>query len=220
MYVCGVLLSAALCKLSSICEYDYRVETYSFLIFILQCFFSFFFFKQKTAYEMRISDWSSDVCSSDLNPVAAVHIARDPRYIERLAAIVALEQADRIGDEPPLVDQPPDAERRLQAQRDFGEHVGELQLHDLVRRERAPELLALAGVTPRRFITKLRRTHRAPADAVTRAVEAAERPFQTRHLLQQRLPPALHPAPPTPPAHRAPQAHLAPDLGRIETPPS
>src|SRR3546814_2669951 len=39
--------------------------------------FIFFFCKQKTAYEMRISDWSSDVCSSDLlnivprNPVAA-----------------------------------------------------------------------------------------------------------------------------------------------------
>src|SRR3546814_2190614 len=34
------------------------------------CFrFFFFFFKQKTAYEMRISDWSSDVCSSDLFPV-------------------------------------------------------------------------------------------------------------------------------------------------------
>src|SRR3546814_308611 len=30
------------------------------------CIFCFFFFKQKTAYEMRISDWSSDVCSSDL----------------------------------------------------------------------------------------------------------------------------------------------------------
>src|SRR3546814_5252258 len=29
-------------------------------------FYVFFFFKQKTAYEMRISDWSSDVCSSDL----------------------------------------------------------------------------------------------------------------------------------------------------------
>src|SRR3546814_16114238 len=28
----------------------------------------FFFFKQKTAYEIRISDWSSDVCSSDLSP--------------------------------------------------------------------------------------------------------------------------------------------------------
>src|SRR3546814_7369647 len=32
----------------------------------------FFFFKQKTAYEMRISDWSSDVCSSDLNMSAAL----------------------------------------------------------------------------------------------------------------------------------------------------
>src|SRR3546814_1510820 len=32
--------------------------------------FIFFCFKQKTAYEMRISDWSSDVCSSDLVPVA------------------------------------------------------------------------------------------------------------------------------------------------------
>src|SRR3546814_3227273 len=31
------------------------------------CCFMFFFFKQKTAYEMRISDWSSDVCSSDLD---------------------------------------------------------------------------------------------------------------------------------------------------------
>src|SRR3546814_8367474 len=31
--------------------------------------FLFFFFKQKTAYEMRISDWSSDVCSSDLNRI-------------------------------------------------------------------------------------------------------------------------------------------------------
>src|SRR3546814_8485937 len=31
----------------------------------------FFFFKQKTAYEMRISDWSSDVCSSDLGNIEA-----------------------------------------------------------------------------------------------------------------------------------------------------
>src|SRR3546814_5072422 len=35
----------------------------------------FFFFKQKTAYEMRISDWSSDVCSSDLTPAAGVFTA-------------------------------------------------------------------------------------------------------------------------------------------------
>src|SRR3546814_3072972 len=38
----------------------------------------FFFFKQKTAYEMRISDWSSDVCSSDLH-----RAQRDPKQAER-----------------------------------------------------------------------------------------------------------------------------------------
>src|SRR3546814_1774438 len=40
-----------------------------FLFFVI-----FFFFKQKTAYEMRISDWSSDVCSSDLLMLLAVNI--------------------------------------------------------------------------------------------------------------------------------------------------
>src|SRR3546814_13786872 len=35
------------------------------------CFGRVFFFKQKTAYELRISDWSSDVCSSDLIAVAS-----------------------------------------------------------------------------------------------------------------------------------------------------
>src|SRR3546814_5130064 len=42
----------------------------------------FFFFKQKTAYEMRISDWSSDVCSSDLfvtgTPFEAVNSDGEP----------------------------------------------------------------------------------------------------------------------------------------------
>src|SRR3546814_10366421 len=41
-------------------------------------FYIIFFFKQKTAYEMRISDWSSDVCSSDLRP--------DPEPFRELAA--------------------------------------------------------------------------------------------------------------------------------------
>src|SRR3546814_10758474 len=43
-------------------------------IFTAYC--CFFFVKQKTAYEMRISDWSSDVCSSDLALVAAEAAAR------------------------------------------------------------------------------------------------------------------------------------------------
>src|SRR3546814_20426261 len=37
----------------------------------------FFFFKQKTAYEMRISDWSSDVCSSDLTTSPVISASRD-----------------------------------------------------------------------------------------------------------------------------------------------
>src|SRR3546814_10391749 len=48
----------------------------------------FFFFKQKTAYEMRISDWSSDVCSSDLEQdqvtVLTVAASEDDRRDRRL----------------------------------------------------------------------------------------------------------------------------------------
>src|SRR3546814_8076113 len=42
-----------------------------FVLFLLLVFI-FFFFEQKTAYELRISDWSSDVCSSDLFPLMSV----------------------------------------------------------------------------------------------------------------------------------------------------
>src|SRR3546814_3019931 len=50
----------------------------------------FFFFKQKTAYEMRISDWSSDVCSSDLVALAV------PRRIGEggIAARLALDRLE------------------------------------------------------------------------------------------------------------------------------
>src|SRR3546814_7678775 len=47
------------------------------------CLF-FFFFKQNTAYEMRISDWSSDVCSSDLyDEPAAIDLAVDRFELRR-----------------------------------------------------------------------------------------------------------------------------------------
>src|SRR3546814_7622463 len=45
-------------------------------MFVFTCCF---FFKQKTAYEMRISDWSSDVCSSDLH-ASAFEIGGTQRY--------------------------------------------------------------------------------------------------------------------------------------------
>src|SRR3546814_6451639 len=43
-----------------------------------QEFYYIFFFKQKTAYEMRISDWSSDVCSSDLRDAEPAREADPP----------------------------------------------------------------------------------------------------------------------------------------------
>src|SRR3546814_10295548 len=42
-----------------------------------------FVFKQKTSYELRISDWSSDVCSSDLRSDPALHVvAAGPRFLK------------------------------------------------------------------------------------------------------------------------------------------
>src|SRR3546814_8823267 len=43
----------------------------------------FFFFKQKTAYELRISDWSSDVCSSDLPALGQCETAAEGGEVER-----------------------------------------------------------------------------------------------------------------------------------------
>src|SRR3546814_6428705 len=76
----------------------------------------FFFFKQKTAYEMRISDWSSDVCSSDLHRGAAVWVdlevevgraatgvagvadeADDLTWLDQLAVVHALGEGAEVG---------------------------------------------------------------------------------------------------------------------------
>src|SRR3546814_13832684 len=56
----------------------------------------FFFCKQKTAYEMRIRDWSSDVCSSDLDQAHAVHLAglRLEAADQQHVAVVVLEVLD------------------------------------------------------------------------------------------------------------------------------
>src|SRR3546814_4174685 len=75
----------------------------------------FFFFKQKTAYEMRISDWSSDVCSSDLlsrfradvlHALVTGHLPGDRAEVVaklgvELAGSVAMHQVfERIEDRP------------------------------------------------------------------------------------------------------------------------
>src|SRR3546814_985755 len=63
-----------------------RVST-DYIVTVCGICYVFFFFKQKTAYEMRISDWSSDVCSSDLQDMRA----------QRPDAVVALPAA--LGDQ-------------------------------------------------------------------------------------------------------------------------
>src|SRR3546814_8344723 len=58
-----------------------------------------FFFKQKTAYEMRISDWSSDVCSSDLTEHGASGAGHRPNAVgERMSAevLVSFGPQDRL----------------------------------------------------------------------------------------------------------------------------
>src|SRR3546814_14289234 len=58
-------------------------------------FLCVFFFKQKTAYEMRISDWSSDVCSSDLAFVAALGGAANLASIDACTTRLRLVVADQ-----------------------------------------------------------------------------------------------------------------------------
>src|SRR3546814_10530873 len=59
------------------------------------CIFIFFFFKQKTAYEMRISDWSSDVCSSDLmtGTTAVRNLVREGK-IHQIPGTMQVSQKD------------------------------------------------------------------------------------------------------------------------------
>src|SRR3546814_10779037 len=67
----------------------------------------FFFFKQKTAYELRISDWSSDVCSSDLLQLQLerLHVAARSCVRQQRAALVddrhlfGVHAGHRRGDE-------------------------------------------------------------------------------------------------------------------------
>src|SRR6476659_3152099 len=75
--------------------------------------------------------------------VAAVHVAGDPRDVERFASIVALDQADRLGDELTGLEPATDAQLCLEAKRDLGRHVGELELDQLVGGEGTAELLAV-----------------------------------------------------------------------------
>src|SRR3546814_1369888 len=95
----------------------------------------FFFFKQKTAYEMRISDWSSDVCSSDLRrlgsgrnrEIVGRHLAarhqRNPLWGRQGQA----DRADRAADRRQEAPDPRGCPRRKRRGSRSEEHTSELQ---------------------------------------------------------------------------------------------
>src|SRR3546814_4732952 len=60
---------------------------------LVECVY-FFFFKQKTAYEMRISDWSSDVCSSDLDDR---RVAKLERLVQLKVGVACNPALDEVG---------------------------------------------------------------------------------------------------------------------------
>src|SRR3546814_3369086 len=60
--------------------------------------FIVFFFKQKTAYEMRISDWSSDVCSSDLAELLNGRVRHGGNPVLRMCAVNAVVTKDPAGN--------------------------------------------------------------------------------------------------------------------------
>src|SRR3546814_1842892 len=101
----------------------------------------FFFFKQKTAYEMRISDWSSDVCSSDLLETTRF----DPWFLRQVEDLVAVEEDVRKAGLP----QDADDWLRLKMQGFSDARLGELTgaTEEAVRAARKA-----AGVTDRKSV--------------------------------------------------------------------
>src|SRR3546814_10561855 len=82
-----------------VCRYRVNVELIVFVVVLFLCV-HFFFFKQKTAYEMRISDWSSDVCSSDLQGVAVGRRLRDQGVADQgVASGLVRSEERRVGKE-------------------------------------------------------------------------------------------------------------------------
>src|SRR3546814_6016205 len=78
-----------------------------------------FFFKQKTAYEMRISDWSSDVCSSDLlKGIDMIRFDENGKIVEFEVMVRPLSGLQALGEE---------MGRRLGAYLRSEEHTSELQ---------------------------------------------------------------------------------------------
>src|SRR3546814_8323741 len=103
-----------------ICNNVYFIDIMCRMCYLLrEILCLFFFFKQKTAYEMRISDWSSDVCSSDLLRDGSAQKAAAGRWLIRSRSHPGSRPARRGGQQDggsnsrPAQRVAPNANRRL-----------------------------------------------------------------------------------------------------------
>src|SRR3546814_4666801 len=85
-------------------------------------FLLFFFFKQKTAYEMRISDWSSDVCSSDLLVIGSKVPGYTPTRSPAAAFLLIRSRPPRPAPKPPVLTHPPRGPRPTHRRRHHCRH--------------------------------------------------------------------------------------------------
>src|SRR3546814_13623177 len=110
---------------------------------------TFFFFKQKTAYELRISDWSSDVCSSDLLAYGEIPYREGPLAKKDKELILIAVFASPVAPQP-------DAMRR---------HIRDRK--SVVEGKSVSVRVDLGG---RRFIKKQRSNNRLSIDGLTHAI--------------------------------------------------
>src|SRR3546814_4409739 len=129
------------------------------------CCILFFFFKQKTAYEMRISDWSSDVCSSDLfaavaatSPTAAPSLLSSPPFLSLRISASAYMSTDKTNQSwGGRFSEPVDAfVARFTASVEFDKR---LYRHDIMRsEEHTSELQSLMRISYAVFCLKKKTT--------------------------------------------------------------
>src|SRR3546814_9602795 len=102
-----------------------------------------FFFKEKTAYEMRISDWSSDVCSSDLRMISPTnHGAAQRRTLHGVIVVERQPDAARID--------PVFCSERQQLVHVGGDHAGGQECERWGRFIKTLEVIALVADQPPR----------------------------------------------------------------------
>src|ERR1700722_2161969 len=131
----------------------------------------------------QVHQVADDVIFVD-DAVAAVHVARGARDVERLAAGIALEHGHHLGRRFAFVLEPPEAQAGRERERDLGLHVGELFLDELVGGQGLAEGGARQGVVARRKPAELGGAHRAPGYPVARIVEAGERSLEAGYARQ------------------------------------